>query len=246
MEMSENPFCKLRILAVLSEINCRVEPKKPCMAGFELEILRRYLETMSGIYFSENLAASNCAERRKAFQQLEKLTAHLTALEVQDQKKIAFGGLEPKEKALYHANRFCGLDFTSAEYNVTVSVIEPTPTPKNRDISESPVVRTTFEPLPKKETAVFQEELKSISALELGQRIVSKRYQFNGVHGNYLHSKLIVTETPEEKKENPFDDDIEIVEDPKDSSTWWRRPQQQQKPLNISALVNKFNKRRHA
>jgi len=233
------PFSRLS-----SGINCTMRPfwmqHRP-NDSFSLVVFKSYLELLCNVFYTTKLESEKPNVRAGALKQINLLIGHLTAMEVQDKKQIAFGGAEPKAAAMYHANKFSGLDFTTAAFNSKVTVIDPKSLPVDRDVTGSPAVRITFEPLRKRETAVFQEELESISAFQLGQRIVSKRYQFNGVHANYLHSKMIVTETPEEKRVIPNLDVPEIVEDPSDPSTWLVQPDNFVSKDQLGKLVNKFN-----
>jgi len=212
-----------------------------------LDVLRAYLKVMCRVFFTRALKSKDVQKRANAHKQMIWLTGHLFSLD-QQQSAVAFGGMEPKKRSLFHVNNFSGADFVMAAFTPKTTPIDPLPLPKDRDITESPIVRTAFEPIRKKDTAVFQEELDSISAFQLGQRIVSKRYQFNGVHGNYMHSKLIVTETPEEIREIPDIDPPEIVENLSDPTTWIVNPFEQYVPSKnadrLGALIGKFNNRR--
>ena len=213
-----------------------------------LDVLLKYTELLCSVYFIDDKLYKDKKTRAIARRQIVGLAAHLDSLG-ENYSSIALEN--EKQKAIFHANRFSVWDFAQAEYNETVPVIAPVPIPKDKDILVkgkiiylgSPV-RITYEPIRKSKTKTFQEELDSISALQLGQRFVSKRYQFNGMHANYLHSKMIVTETSETVKEIPLLDDeivhVEIVEDP---STWIKSTQKNY--LDIAGLVSKVNSRRN-
>ena len=245
--------------------NCNMRPffmRRHKENSLGLDVLRIYCRTMTQIFSSKALKSASLKTRKAAMTRLNILVGHLTFLEAQEKKAIEFGGVEPKQRTLYHSNSFSAHDFARAAFNAKVIVHEPKPMPVDRDVTNSPVVRTAFEPLQKEDTAVFKEELESISAFQLGQRIVTKRYQFNGVHDSFLHSRTIVTETPEPIREKFIcedDEDMEIVENIDDPKTWWHLDDKSDigksmkfgdlrgktTDVNVSQLAAKFNERRH-